>query len=236
VAAQAARRGGQRSAARDGAHVRRAADGVCRAAGRGSRCGCSSASASPRRSRRCPTRRPRPGVGTIDLAVPKLREGSCYPGHSTHRSVRELVASIRTWITNWSDDPKPFVWHRPPTRSSTASRHIVSGLLTRDTRSLSASTGRSLGYGRAVGDRIRLARVAGFPPFRVVRFRWRAVVYGCAAGSPRASASRSSRSSTSLIAAAKASRAPSRHSATSGWCSCMASRRDPIQPRWNISS
>ena len=30
----------------------------------------------------------------------------------THRSVRELVASIRTWITNWNDDPKPFVWHK----------------------------------------------------------------------------------------------------------------------------
>jgi len=30
----------------------------------------------------------------------------------THRSTRELVASIRTWITNWNDDPKPFVWHK----------------------------------------------------------------------------------------------------------------------------
>jgi transposase len=30
---------------------------------------------------------------------------------SAHRSVRELVASIRTWITNWNDNPKPFVWH-----------------------------------------------------------------------------------------------------------------------------
>jgi transposase len=30
----------------------------------------------------------------------------------THRSVRELTASIRTWITNWNDDPKPFVWHK----------------------------------------------------------------------------------------------------------------------------
>jgi transposase len=30
----------------------------------------------------------------------------------THRSVRELVASIRTWITNWNDEPKPFVWHK----------------------------------------------------------------------------------------------------------------------------
>jgi transposase len=30
----------------------------------------------------------------------------------THRCVRELVRSIRTWITNWNDDPKPFVWHK----------------------------------------------------------------------------------------------------------------------------
>jgi transposase len=30
----------------------------------------------------------------------------------THRSVRELVASIRTWITGWNDNPKPFVWHK----------------------------------------------------------------------------------------------------------------------------
>src|SRR5713226_2225311 len=30
----------------------------------------------------------------------------------THRSVNELVASIRTWITNWNDQPRPFVWHK----------------------------------------------------------------------------------------------------------------------------
>ena len=30
----------------------------------------------------------------------------------THRSVKELVSSIRTWITNWNDEPKPFVWHK----------------------------------------------------------------------------------------------------------------------------
>jgi transposase len=30
----------------------------------------------------------------------------------THRPVRELVASIRTWIANWNDDPRPFVWHK----------------------------------------------------------------------------------------------------------------------------
>ena len=30
----------------------------------------------------------------------------------THRSVRELTASIRTWIAGWNDNPKPFVWHK----------------------------------------------------------------------------------------------------------------------------
>jgi transposase len=30
----------------------------------------------------------------------------------THRSVRELVASIRTWIAAWNDEPKPFTWHK----------------------------------------------------------------------------------------------------------------------------
>src|SRR5262249_6631103 len=30
----------------------------------------------------------------------------------SHRSVRDLVGSIRTWITNWNDEPKPFVWHK----------------------------------------------------------------------------------------------------------------------------
>ncbi|HET7146478.1 MAG TPA: IS630 family transposase [Gaiellaceae bacterium] len=31
---------------------------------------------------------------------------------AAHRSVRDLVASIRTWTTNWNDDPKPFLWHK----------------------------------------------------------------------------------------------------------------------------
>ena len=34
-----------------------------------------------------------------------LRRGS-------HRSTRELVASIRTWIAYWNDDPRPFIWHK----------------------------------------------------------------------------------------------------------------------------
>ncbi len=31
---------------------------------------------------------------------------------ATHRSVKELVASIRTWIRLWNDNPKPFVWRK----------------------------------------------------------------------------------------------------------------------------
>jgi len=30
----------------------------------------------------------------------------------THRSTRDLVASIRTWIAMWNDNPRPFVWHK----------------------------------------------------------------------------------------------------------------------------
>ena len=34
-----------------------------------------------------------------------LRRGS-------HRSTKELVASIRTWIELWNENPRPFVWHK----------------------------------------------------------------------------------------------------------------------------
>ncbi len=40
-----------------------------------------------------------------ELTTKWLRRG-------THRSVKDLTGSIRTWITNWNDDPKPFVWHK----------------------------------------------------------------------------------------------------------------------------
>jgi transposase len=40
-----------------------------------------------------------------ELTTKWLKRGS-------HRSVRQLVASIKTWIANWNDDPKPFVWHK----------------------------------------------------------------------------------------------------------------------------
>jgi len=30
----------------------------------------------------------------------------------THRSTKELEASINDWIDMWNDDPRPFVWHK----------------------------------------------------------------------------------------------------------------------------
>ena len=40
-----------------------------------------------------------------ELTTKWLRRG-------THHSIRDLIASIRTWVTNWNDNPKPFVWHK----------------------------------------------------------------------------------------------------------------------------
>lgn len=31
---------------------------------------------------------------------------------SSHRSVRALAADIRSWVENWNEDPRPFVWHK----------------------------------------------------------------------------------------------------------------------------
>jgi transposase len=40
-----------------------------------------------------------------ELTTKWIRRGS-------HRSVTDLVASIRTWIADWNANPKPFVWHK----------------------------------------------------------------------------------------------------------------------------
>ena len=40
-----------------------------------------------------------------ELTTKWLRRG-------THRSVRELNASINEWIDHWNQDPKPFVWRK----------------------------------------------------------------------------------------------------------------------------
>jgi hypothetical protein len=38
-----------------------------------------------------------------ELTTKKLRRG-------THTSVRQLNTDIRTWITTWNDNPRPYVW------------------------------------------------------------------------------------------------------------------------------
>ncbi|MGO8684064.1 MAG: IS630 family transposase [Thermoleophilia bacterium] len=40
-----------------------------------------------------------------ELTTKWLRRGS-------HRSTKEPVASIRTWISDWNENPRPFVWHK----------------------------------------------------------------------------------------------------------------------------
>jgi hypothetical protein len=40
-----------------------------------------------------------------ELTEKHLRRGS-------HRSTKELVASIRTWVADWNENPRPFVWHK----------------------------------------------------------------------------------------------------------------------------
>src|SRR6266571_432814 len=45
------------------------------------------------------------GKVIADLTDRWLRRG-------THRSTKELVASIRTWIERWNNEARPFVWHK----------------------------------------------------------------------------------------------------------------------------
>jgi transposase len=46
-------------------------------------------------------------LNLVEPRFAKLTRQSIRRG--AHRSVRDLVASIRTGIANWNDDPKPFV-------------------------------------------------------------------------------------------------------------------------------
>ena len=43
----------------------------------------------------------------------------------SHRSARDLVASIRTWIANWNDEPKPYVWHKSADRDPRRPRGVL---------------------------------------------------------------------------------------------------------------
>jgi len=54
------------------------------------------------------------------LTEQKIRRG-------THKSVQALEANIRSWVKSWNDDPKPFVWKKPPTKSSTPPAATSSG-------------------------------------------------------------------------------------------------------------
>jgi hypothetical protein len=38
-------------------------------------------------------------------------EGGVVERH-VHDRPFELLASIRTWITNWNDEPNPYIWHK----------------------------------------------------------------------------------------------------------------------------
>ena len=61
-----------------------------------------------------------------ELTTKRIKRG-------THRSVRELVSSIRTWINTWKDGPSPWSGTRQQTRSSTASPPTAKGSTTQVT-------------------------------------------------------------------------------------------------------
>jgi transposase len=50
-----------------------------------------------------------------------------------HNSVHALEKDVREWIKNWNEDPKPFVWKKPPKRSSTPSHDISHEFPAQDT-------------------------------------------------------------------------------------------------------
>jgi hypothetical protein len=56
----------------------------------------------------------------------------------THRSTKELVASIRTWIDTWNDNPRPFVWHRTADQILGTLAAIANESTTQDTGSCGA--------------------------------------------------------------------------------------------------
>jgi transposase len=49
-------------------------------------------------------------LNLVERWFAELTEKSIKRG--AHRSVKDLVASIRTWIANWNESPKPYTWHK----------------------------------------------------------------------------------------------------------------------------
>jgi DDE superfamily endonuclease len=71
----------------------------------------------------------------LNLGRALVRRAHQQMATARHPPVRASPHCVdRTWITNWNDDPKPFVWHKPPTRSSTASPPTANGSPTHATR------------------------------------------------------------------------------------------------------
>jgi len=83
-----------------------------------------------------------------ELTTKWLRRG-------THRSVAQLEQAIQGWIQRWNDNPRPFVWTRPPTRSSTASPPTASESTTQDTRARFTTSRVAGGRSRANGEPLR---------------------------------------------------------------------------------
>lgn len=70
---------------------------------------------------------------------------------SDHRNVQALEKDLRNWIKAWNENPKPFIWIRPPTRSSNPSDDYYNELTAQHTR------------GSSSGPRSRQSSVT-FPP------------------------------------------------------------------------
>ena len=70
-----------------------------------------------------------------ELTTKKLRRG-------THTSVRQLNNDIRTWIDTWNEDPRPYVWTKPPTKYWPESAITAPKLTTHDT----SAVGRAGAY------------------------------------------------------------------------------------------
>ena len=81
-----------------------------------------------------------------ELTTKKLQRG-------THRSGRALNTDIRNWIKTWNDNPRPYVWTKPPTRSSTASPGTASELMIHDTSCGRGAFGRHARPRRNPGPR-----------------------------------------------------------------------------------
>src|SRR2546423_1609884 len=101
------RRGGRRAAGRGGARALRARSGAATTT-------CATAPRTcTRRSMSLPAKFTPTYSSWLNLVERWFAElTSTWIKRGSHRSVRDLVASIRTWIANWNDDPKPFIWHK----------------------------------------------------------------------------------------------------------------------------